>query len=763
MASIPIGPEKREAGMIRARVNKFISIVISIVLVSAFALPASAFADTSSVKVENHTISTGQKPLTDITIDGVDAPLVGHDLDDVATVTAADDVKWDIPAIWVGDDMQLATRAQEGRNYLPALVFFVPEGYSVSGNDYTVSLSDSLTKLFGGEEVVSVYDDATGITYILPASLRDFFTRSTAQDAVVSGKAEALAPGQDGASSPQAGEGQIEEQPNRQPTLIEIHCAQTARDAFSDEDLEWFLDLVINKLQPQAVNLLLEKFPAFRAAADLGQIGKEISLYVYYKSGDDDGVREHRTPANALAYVTGDVANRDGSLKYCYMLGIDLKSLAKKDASGNPVRDSNGKLILERVSYDMMIFENTIVHEMFHAFMDDYNRTGMLGAFDLVGGYTPDGEFTSLRQKELYGQLRYPSWFREGTASAVENNYQFRRGVFQTLRASDYTNVATGWNATFTDQLLFNNYLLASANGQRFNFALDYAMIGDGGDTSSSYYVSGYLACLYLGELSARKLEGVGTSVSGSGAATTFDSAKIRLGLNSILQRMHNGETLDQVIKDISTTVVSGVPTPLYADTADFEQKFIRGGIVEEGDGKYYKFDNRDTESCTFVVGFLNYMLGLETSDSVPNGSILYDFDRDFGTPLDASKAATADFFKIVSDNALHASTVPDAVAFAGGGRSTPTAATSSAESQEQTRSSENPVTIPVPASESEGSPAETTPAVPGELAGNDESSENDDAPEGDSLPADGQSPSDGDVLSGPALPLAAKIEAPAQ
>ena len=65
-------------------------------------------------------------------------------------------------------------------------------------------------------------------------------------------------------------------------TLIEIYCANTARDVLTDEDLEYLIDLILHKLEPQAVELLLKSFPAFRAAADQGQIGTQIGLYIYY-------------------------------------------------------------------------------------------------------------------------------------------------------------------------------------------------------------------------------------------------------------------------------------------------------------------------------------------------------------------------------------------------------------------------------------------------------------------------------------------------
>jgi hypothetical protein len=59
-----------------------------------------------------------------------------------------------------------------------------------------------------------------------------------------------------------------EKNPSDLRGLIDIYCAQTARDAYTDEDLELFIDLILNKLEPQAVEMLLDRFPCLRAAAD---------------------------------------------------------------------------------------------------------------------------------------------------------------------------------------------------------------------------------------------------------------------------------------------------------------------------------------------------------------------------------------------------------------------------------------------------------------------------------------------------------------
>ena len=132
------------------------------------------------MQVENHASANEQATVSNISIDGVDAPVVGTALDDTATVSTAEGETWDIPVLWIDNNLQLATLAEQDKTYLPALAFFVPQHLSVQGDSYTVTLSESLTKLFGTLEVISVYDAKTGITYILPATLKDYFTSAPA-------------------------------------------------------------------------------------------------------------------------------------------------------------------------------------------------------------------------------------------------------------------------------------------------------------------------------------------------------------------------------------------------------------------------------------------------------------------------------------------------------------------------------------------------------------------------------------------------------
>lgn len=60
------------------------------------------------------------------------------------------------------------------------IAYVVPDGYTVGNTDeinnaYVLKLTKEVTKLFGGSRIVTVYEQETGITYILPDSVRDLF------------------------------------------------------------------------------------------------------------------------------------------------------------------------------------------------------------------------------------------------------------------------------------------------------------------------------------------------------------------------------------------------------------------------------------------------------------------------------------------------------------------------------------------------------------------------------------------------------------
>lgn len=673
--------------------------------VALSALTPAAAAQSLGVDVENHTQADGRTPIANVRVDGVLAPAVGAPLDGAATVTADPGVTWEVPVLWVGDDLALATVAEDGRAYLPVISFYVPEGYTLAGDSFAVVLSDSLTALFGGREIVSVYVPATGITYILPASLRGLVgARSDADDMAPRREAEdervqesesepdpASAPSEpvpmlaDGARGDSDQERQGSDQDEKRLSVVDIHCAQSAKDVLADEDLEWFVDLVINRLEPQAVNLLVDSFPAFREASENDELGRQIGLYIYFASNDmddasddkDDAPEDDRAPADAFAYVRGEAVKIDGVYKYCYMLGINAEDLLVRDEDDEPVRDAaTGKFRLVHDGEKMTTLENTLVHELFHALMDDYNRTGMAGVTNINDFVLDaDGKFPTEELTKRYQTLHFPTWFVEGSASAVENDYQLRKKMFDGLRTDDNGKKQD----SYTADVLVNRYAYGMKGSDPVYYDLSYSTgIDEEGmsvDNTAPAYVSGYLATLYLADLACIRNTGTSAITHEGESVTSVDAERLREGLSSILERMHKGETLDQVIADISPVGEDGAK--LYRNTNDFESKFIKGSAVgRSDDGPQYAKDG-DGDSTAFVTDYLNYVLcvgGQEGRTNDVNGSILRPIDEDYANPLDATKESSSDVLKVVDSDKSVESTVPDSVALAGGGKSDPDA-----------------------------------------------------------------------------------------
>lgn len=641
-----------------ANMRRFLAAFVSFAMICTSFVPTLALAAEDSVWVQQGEGASEQSvEVSGLTIGGVDAPATGVELDSSATVKTAEGETWDVGVLWVNSNLDVATVANEGDECLPIIAFYTPETYKVKADDkggYTVYIAPDLQKLFGSEDVITVYDAATGITYILPSSLRGFFNRGEA----TGNATDEAAPASDAQSAdaseatPKPGEGAYA---GSNASMVEIFCSRTARDALGESDLQWLVELIVNKLQPQAVNLLLEKFPAFSAAAQNNELGSSLGLYVYYKQGDKDGDEAHETVSpGSLASVSWNYSkDKDGTLKYGYVLSVDSSSLTKKD--------SEGKLVLIREGYDFEIFQNTLVHELFHALMDDYNRPGMAGTTKPELAILDTNKVTPAQSAE-WKATRYPTWFMEGTASAVENNLQYRASVFNALTAAvkvGKTNYAAG-----SPQAILYNYI-----NSKNNYNLGYSYKTDSAQNSTARYVTGYLAVLYLGELAAQKDASIGTSVTRdkNGNVTNINSQNIRLGLNSILERMHKGETLDQVINDLSPIDPSD-GQKYYTNADTFEDRFVLGFQYKRKDGSKYYNVNPSTE---FVASFMAEMAKVTASTQYgANGSILDDFYRDYRTPLDPNKVEGTKILSIVESNTYVDSTVPMSTALAGGGTS---------------------------------------------------------------------------------------------
>ena len=415
-------------------------------------------------------------------------------------------------------------------------------------------------------------------------------------------------------------------------TLLDIYCAQTARDRVSPEGLETFIDLVRGKLQPQAVDLLLTKFPGMKEAAYQGDIGNDLPLYIYYMSGDKDGCILHEKAESSVLKLMGAVGQHDDEDFFTYLLTVDISPFCK--------RGLNGVMQIKGESESVELLKDRLTGEMLRALMFDFNRTGMIGAVNLEDAAVDDeGRFPTEEKYEMYRQTVFPKWFTEGTVSSVENVFRNERDQFALLAGSGNND-------------LLNNYV-SQGNG----FDLESNVLTCVSEESCS--VSGYLAVLYLAELMSAKENASSIDDNGSVSAD-----RLRHGLDRILTRLHDGEeTLDDVIKDISPCVSENVK--LYSDTEAFEQLFIKGR--KDGSGQYAG----DRASMVFVSTLLDYLKSCKGSSErdLPGGSILTDLNQS-RSPIDENKEHASDFLHIIESKEPAKSTVRSESSLIGGGRS---------------------------------------------------------------------------------------------
>ena len=583
--------------------------------------------------------------LTGLRITDLSKPVAGKMLDLTARVRTSQNVTWEIPVIWIDEDGNTATVAQPGKTYTPNFAFYVPSGYKISDTDplgqFKIKLPDFLIALFGQDSAVFVADAGTGITYIT------FLPELVAARAAAASAATSVAPFTPAVSATQqtvqkddtadeessgshsggkssegssSNPGDIDDPQEDIPEQVRIHCSPGAIETLGVGILEELVTLIKNKLEPQAVGLLKNSFPAYKN--DESALGKQIGLFIYYESGvinpEEDG--GYTTPSGALAFVSGglsSVENGDPENFYSYVMGVDTKSFMKQDETGRWVYDEN----------ETDTFSNTVVHELMHAFMYDYTRRGMTGDNDT-----------------------YPTWFKEGSASAVENVYQYRSQGFQILG-----------EARNNDQYEFSGTLFRYVDKEtgepvRVSYtpgSISYAYINakdkvydlvesKDPDSDKSAYVSGYLAFVYLSYLSAIKT-GCGDALtvpSDPKKVVTVSMDVIKNGASQILRMLHDGHSLDSVIKYISSD--SEDKNPLYADTADFEARFIKG---TEGDNGAETSVTRvvggndavcgSSAFCSFYLNYLESVSDLSGDNShLANGSILKE-DQDYSSPLE--------------------------------------------------------------------------------------------------------------------------------
>lgn len=404
----------------------------------------------------------------------------------------------------------------------------------------------------------------------------------------------------------------------------ELYCSNTAKDAIDGDVLEQFCDLLINRIEPQAVNLLLEKLPALKAAAEQSGLSSEIGMYVYYGKGDYDCYAHFIDGGAAASTSICPLEDEDESAVLGQLIAFNTKTIFNKDTDGKSYYDAD--------SHEWMRFEYAVLHELVHAVMNDYNRAGVMGYNDMNSLDMSYGDARKIRN-EYIKLLAFPTWFIEGTASIIGDGYDQVDDIYDQYKSTD---------GDFTAESVLNAYL----DNQYYTLKANNMMSG---------YVSGYPAMFYLCDLAAKQNPKVGAAITETNGEFSMDNQKLLYGFNEILSRLHNGETLDDIINSLTDG--------RFENTADFEERFIRG---EQVNGAY----SGDEETLGLCVNILNYFDGLtKTYGETASGSLLVPFENVGEFPLDIGSDTQADIYQPNGSNDFVASVKLNAP-YTDGGRS---------------------------------------------------------------------------------------------
>ncbi|MCR5676115.1 MAG: hypothetical protein K6G16_10450, partial [Lachnospiraceae bacterium] len=498
--------------------------LLSLCMVLGCGIPVHAAQADDPVRAGRTTLS-----LTALTITGLDEPISGVPFDTSATIVTAEGITWDIPVVWVDEYGNRVTVPVKGKKYFPAFIFYTPAGYRIAdvnaSGAFEIRLPDFVTELVGPEGLVFAADPANGITYFfpvngVPADLGNLLPLPSATPV----------PEPEQAAQPAPSGSESEPAPAPVPFVsakVRMYCADSAINTLGSEFLDGFIDLLKDTLVPQAANLLREKFPQSLGTAEPGtELSSNIGLYIYYVDGEIMG---YPAPASALAFNFSIADEHELS----NILGLDASSFTEYDAA-------TGRW--EIPDYQKANLDNTIVHELLHAFMFDYTRYGMF--------FNPNDE-----------SQEFPLWFKEGTASITENDYMYRLWIFLQFSGDavfdalhnyrvegivpDYStqNVLNGYLEPYMTK--DGSYLVSPGDAYPEDFILD--MTQDG----ISSYVSGYLAVAYLGYMDA--LNRGQTPID---ANNNINVDVIRGGVDDVLKRLHGtdsvgAQSLDAIIQEI--------------------------------------------------------------------------------------------------------------------------------------------------------------------------------------------------------------------
>ena len=439
---------------------------------------------------------------------------------------------------------------------------------------------------------------------------------------------------------------------------LKAHVDETLILKSNPESLLAFVHSLIDNIIPQTILVLRENFPAFAKAPDEA-FSKDLGFEIL--SGADG-----MGTAYGSYERTNDFQLRMQVYPETFEPGTDEKGAYTFNLSNNT-------RILDE-------FKATMLHEMMHIFMYDYNRNGM-DDFNRIAKTENNtypvpgfGELTKDQISDLRQTLQYPNWFVEGIASLSGSFFWSHNYLY-----SDIIKSADGAS-------------LSAAELYTFIQKEDISLDGNDADYDTSIYndyVFGSLAVLYMGEMYVRKTVGESTVRLDENGKKTIDTMSIRDGISDILERMHNGETMDSIFADISDG--------RYKDTREFCEKCLQP-------------EGADEDVLIFMADVLNYVKSLNDENGSPvAASILRPFEEDVFDLIDETKSAKTDVYVVSDEMGFAKSTASEEITTQTGGKSDPSHILSNFKEEETSgktmNSGKNPLSADNAISEVSGQP----------------------------------------------------------
>jgi hypothetical protein len=347
---------------------------------------------------------------------------------------------------------------------------------------------------------------------------------------------------------PQKSAGGFETNPSNAEFYADELAYAQALETGSLDYLNWLSDYCVNVLEPQAVELLL-RIPAIRQAADEELLSRYITLGLTYNDVNQFGAITMQTPLdkNGRSIDTDKPGHIRNIAHKVYINTFNFGPETQND----PAKKKE--------------LQDTLLHEMTHAVMADYTRNGGVGTFK-------DGSWAD----SIDSVNAYPDWFSEGCAITVQGGYQFTRDpMLECFMIA---------NDDPKDERL---QLLGSPEtmSQSLGYLMDaYAQEDDDEDegepepnksgmptdltVSENQYVSTYYGTMFLYYLSAKSMGLEAFDESG-----IMDMEVMTKGMSNILNMLHDGYCLDQVVAEISVDPAMGVS--LYKDLNAYEEAFL--------------------------------------------------------------------------------------------------------------------------------------------------------------------------------------------